>query len=190
MTDVNITLTGNPKDALILKYAFDTRCIAGELIGCGLDDANKLLLTYGATIMSWERNGNKEDVTIKALTDEEFADAHFKIEEYRSWLIGTSGPYDFPRPSPEEIEAIRKKHPCPVKFDTISRNLYHLNLNTFRTNLFSIFRTDEYKLQLWDWMHTAKYAYLFAGEQMPDLSALPKTLRANYLAGLRHRRSA
>lgn len=189
MIDVNITLTGSPKDALILKYAFDTQLIAGELVGCGLDSANKLLLTYGATIISWERNGNKEDVQIKALTDDEFADARFKIEEYNSWLIGTSGPYDFPRPSPEEIEAIRKKHPCPVKLDIIARNLYHLDPSTFRTNLHRIFRTDEYKLQLWDWMHSARHAYLFANEQMPEFSALPETLRANYLAGLWPRRS-
>ena len=184
MTDVNITLTGSPKDALILKYAFDTKCIAGELIGCGLDSANKILLTYGATIMSWERNGNKEDVRIKALTDDEFADARFKIEEYKSWLIGTSGPYDFPRPTPEEIEAMRKKHPCPVKFDVISRNLYHLDLSSFRTNLFSIFRTDEYKLQLWDWMHTAKYAGLFTGEEMPDLSSIPLETRRRHFFSL------
>ena len=190
MIDVSITLTGSPKDSLILKYAFDTRCIADELVGCGLDSANKILLTYGATIISWERDGNKEDVQIKALTDEEFDDARFKIEEYRSWLIETSGPNGFPRPSPEEIEAMRKEYLCPVKLDIVARNLYHLDLSTFRTNLFDIFRTDEYKLQLWDWMHTARYAHLFANEQMPEFSALPETLRANYLAGLWPRRSA
>ena len=185
MIDVNITLTGSPKDSLILEYAFSAEDIAGELIGCGLDSANKILLTYGATIISWERNGNKEDVKIKALTDDEFAEARFQIEEYNSWLIGTSGAYDTHSLSPEGIEAMRKKYPCPVKFDVIARNLYHLDLSTFRTNLHRIFCTDEYKLQLWDWMHTARYAYLFAREQMPDFSALPETLRAKYRANYR-----
>lgn len=167
MGSVDFAIAGELKDALILRYAFEADHVCDKLLGCNLDGANKLLLTYGATIMSWEKNDSKESVQIKALTDAEFADAQLKIEEYNSWLIETSGPHDFPRPSPKEIEASREEHPCPVKLDIISSNLYHLDPSTFRTNLFRVLSTDGYQRQLWDWKHTARYAYLFAEEEMP-----------------------
>ena len=80
-----------------------------------------------------------------------------------------------------KIAAVREKDPCPVTMDIIARNLLRLDLSTFRASLPRIFGTDEYKLQLWDWMHS-KYAPLFAGEECPNLDSIPQDMVCRYFS--------
>lgn len=185
MPSVNISIVGSLKDALILDYAIKTDNIADRLMGADYTHANKILLEYGATITKWNRNcddGQVDELQVTALSDADFREALDKVEEYKSWMVATTGSYDFYRLSGDEIAALCKKEPCPVTMDTISRNIMRLDPNTFRASLPRIFDTDEYKLQLWDWMHMGKYAPLFVGEQCPNLDSIPQDMVRRYFS--------
>jgi hypothetical protein len=185
MPNVNISIVGNPKYALILGYAFKTDNIADILNGADYTSANKLLLEYGATITNWNRNcdgGQTDELQVTALSDDDFREALDKVEEYKSWMVATAGSYDTYRLSDDKLAKLREREPCPVALDTISRNLMRLNPNTFRVSLYRIFDTDEYKLQLWDWMHTGKYAPLFTYEECPILDSIPRDMVCRYFS--------
>ena len=185
MPSVNIFIMGNPKDALILDYAFKTDNIADRLMGADYTHANKLLLEYGATITSWNRkcdDGQVDEIQVTALSDDDFHEALRKIEDYKSWMVATAGSYDTIRFLHGEIGELFEGEPCPVTLDTISRNLLRLDPNTFRASLYRIFDTAEYKLQLWDWMHMGKYAPLFTGEECPNLDAIPRDMVYRYFS--------
>lgn len=185
MPSANIAIVGNPKDALILGYAFKTDNIADRLMGADYTRANKLLLEYGATITAWNRNCDDEqvdEIQVTALSDDDFREALYKVEEYKSWMVATAGSYDFYRLPHDDIEKLHEKEPCPVTLDTISRNIMRLDPNTFRVRLYRIFDTAEYKLQLWDWVHTGKYAPLFVGEECPSLDSIPRDMVCRYFS--------
>lgn len=185
MPSVNISIVGNHKDALILEYAFKTDKITDRLMGADYTRANKILLEYGATITNWTRNCDDDqvdEIQVTALSDDDFREALRKIEDYKSWMVATAGSYDSYRLSDNETERLHKKEPCPVTLDIISRNLMQLDPNTFRASLHRIFGTDEYKLQLWDWMHMCKYAPLFVGEECPDLRSIPRDMVCRYFS--------
>ena len=185
MSSVNISIVGNPKDALILGYAFKTDNIADRLIGADYIRANKLLLEYGATITNWNRNcdGDQTDeLQVTALSDDDFREALGKVEEYKSWMVAATGSYDTYRFPHDNIEELCEREPCPVAMDTISHNLMRLDPNTFRVSLYRIFDTDEYKLQLWDWVHTGKYAPLFVGDECPNLDSIPRDMVCRYFS--------
>ena len=184
MPSVNISIVGNPKDALILDYAFKTDNIADRLIGADYTSANKFLLEYGATITAWNRkcdDGQVDELQVTALSDDDFREALGKVEEYKTWMVATAGSYDVYRLPHDEIEELCEREPCPVAMDTISRNLMRLDPSTFRASLPRIFGTDEYKLQLWDWMH-GKYAPLFVGEECPNLDSIPRDMVCRYFS--------
>lgn len=182
MASVLFEIEGSSRDALILGFAFEHDKLSDKLIGCSIDKANKILIEYGAIITKCERHNPgheregkySEVVHIRALTEDEVFKAKRDAEDYRAWLIGTSGPNDFPRPSPATVEKIRKEHPCPVKLTPLARAAEQVDLSTFKSRLYDLFRTDEYKLRLWDWKHSARYAGLFAEEETPDLNQLPQ----------------
>ena len=112
MPRVNISIVGNPKDALILDYAFKTDNIADRLIGADYTRANKLLLEYGATITSWNRNcddGQVDELQVTALSDDDFREALGKVEEYKSWMVATTGTYDTYRLPHDEIDELHEK---------------------------------------------------------------------------------
>ena len=186
MPSVNFSIVGSPKYALILEYAFKTDNIDDSLMGADYTSANKILLEYGATITNWNRNcddGQADKIQITALSDDDFREALGKIEDYKSWMVVTTGcSYGPDRLSHDGIVECHKKEPCPVTLDTISRNLMRLDLNTFRASLHRIFDTDEYKLQLWDWMHMDKYAPLFVGEKCPNLDSIPRDMVCRYFS--------
>lgn len=185
MPSVNISIVGSSKDALILEYAFKTDNIADRLMGADYARANEILLEYGATITKWNRNcddGQDDELQVTALSDADFREALDKVEEYKSWMVATTGTYDFYRLPDDEIATSCKKEPCPVTLDTISRNIMRLDPSTFRASLPRIFATDEYKLQLWDWMHMGKYAPLFVGEQCPNLDSIPQDMVCRYFS--------
>lgn len=185
MPSVNISIVGNLKDALILDYAFKTDNIVDRLMGTDYTRANKLLLEYGATISNWNRNcddGQVDELQVTALSDDDFREALGKVEEYKTWMVATAGTYDTYSSSDDKLAKLREKEPCPVTLDTISRNLMRLDPNTFRVSLYRILDTDEYKLQLWDWMHMGKYAPLFVGEECPNLDAIPRDMVCRYFS--------
>ena len=179
MPSFNISIVGKPKDALILDYAFKTDNIADRLYGADYTRANKLLLEYGATITAWNRycdDGQVDELQVTSLSDDDFHEALSKVEEYKSWMVATAGSYDSYRLSDDKIAYLREKEPCPVTLDIIARNLMRLDPKTFRESLYRILGTDEYKLQLWDWMHMCKYAPLFVGEECPNLDSIPRDM--------------
>ena len=192
MPSVNFSIVGSTKYALILDCAFKTDNIADRLMDADYTRANKLLLEYGATITAWNRNyaGDQVDeVQVTALSDADFREALGKTEEYKTWMVATTGSCDFYRAGScdiyrlphDGIEEWREKDPCPVTMDIIARNLLRLDLSTFRASLPRIFGTDEYKLQLWDWLHS-KYAPLFAGEECPNLDSIPRDMVCRYFS--------
>ena len=181
--NVQFNIDGDPKATLLFNFAFEHDKLSEELFGKSIDGANALLFQYGALIVGFDHHDNNTQViSIKALTQNEVSEAKNIAEDYNAWLIGTSGPNDFPRPSPEVIKRIRRECPCPVKPTLLSNAVNKLDLGMFQIKLMVLMRTDDYKLQLWDWKHTARYAGLFADEETPDLSSIPLETRRRYFS--------
>lgn len=181
--NVQFNIDGDPKATLLFGFAFKHDKLSDELLGSNIDKANALLFQYGAFIVGFHHHDDDTQVIdIKTLTQSEVSKAKFIADEYETWLIGTGGPSDFPPPSPEVVEQIRKKCPCPVKPTLLSNVVSKLDPGTFQTKLVALMRTDDYKLQLWDWKHSARYAGFFAEEETPDLSELPQETVRHYFS--------
>lgn len=186
MARMLFNIEGSTKNSLILEYALRAEGLSDQLVGCTMDRANEILIQYGAVLYECEHRGCGEDyevvLHVKALTDKEYCDAVSNIEEYRSWLIATSGSNDTPCLPLYVTCRIRKEHPCPAKITPIARALERIDHTKFRSKLPELYSTEGYKLQLWDWKHSARYAHLFAEEDMPDLSAIPDETVRHYFS--------
>lgn len=186
MARMLLNIEGGTKNSLIFEYALKAEGLSDQLIGCTVDKANQILIQYGAVLYKCGYGGHNEDyevvLHIKVLTDKEYSDAVLAIEEYRSWLIATSGLNDIPSLPSDVVCRIRKEHPCPAKITPIVRALERIDHTKFRSQLPRLYDTEGYKLQLWDWKHSARYARLFAEEDMPDLSTIPEETARRYFS--------
>lgn len=186
MAKILFNIEGSTKNSLIFEYALRAEGLSDQLVGCTMDRANQILIQYGAVLYECEHHDCGEDyevvLRVKALTDKEYWDAVSNIEGYRSWLVATSGPNDTPRLPSHVACRIRKEHPHPAKITPIARALDRIDYTKFRSKLPELYSTEGYKLQLWDWKHSARYAHLFAEEDMPDLGAIPEEAVRHYFS--------